>query len=233
MGIGADPHIRLQIVCDDPLLTQRLAAASRRYGDIRLAFSGSIPSLQDWDVLVLRADFLFDALREPQPGDRLPGLSSFPVICYGAAAFLEASFLAGCRDYLRDPWAPDELFLRVRRLNIRRPVRFGELEIDLAEGIIRSSRRNVLLSAQERSILSVLARNAGSIVPREAFFLSLWGGPKDGSRVLDMHVSSIRKKLARMSETGSGRDLIETCRGKGYRLRGSFDSVPTRAPDCG
>ena len=56
------------------------------------------------------------------PAGQLPGPAAggVPVIAHGPAALMRAAFLAGCADYLREPWTPEELALRAQAALSRR-----------------------------------------------------------------------------------------------------------------
>ena len=132
----------------------------------------------------------------------------------GPAALLRAAFALGCDDYLREPWEPDELDERLSRASaaLGAALSFGEGDY-LLHGtslVIRDS-GEVVLGGPESAILRLLLRNCGKIVDRQALWLAVWGRRPDAdSRALDVHISSLRRKM--------GRNLIRSVRGKGYVL---------------
>lgn len=88
---------------------------------------------------------------------------------------------------------------------------FGEVELNLTGKIAFVGGIRVELTAREWSVVEALALRAGRVVSKsdlEALMLGLEGEVSSNS--LEVHVSSIRRKL--------GRDLIETERGLGYRM---------------
>ena len=131
----------------------------------------------------------------------------------------------GADDYLGKPFDPDELLARIRAV-LRRTsgeekvaasgrLTVGEIEIDTGTRQVRARGAAVDLTAIEFDLLALLMRRAGKIVTREEISLSVFkrdAEPYD--RVLDVHVSRIRKKLE------SGRNLIRTIRGAGYVFTG-------------
>ena len=73
------------------------------------------------------------------------------------------------------------------------------------------------LCAQEQSILRMLAANAGQTVSREALFYGIWGRPaSEASRVVDVHIASLRKKLRRLFPRSG--TIIRSVRGVGYLM---------------
>jgi DNA-binding response OmpR family regulator len=87
--------------------------------------------------------------------------------------------------------------------------------IDLANRLVLVDGEWAELTPKEFDILAVLARYPGVVVPRDRIIREVWGTDWSGfGRSLEVHVGSIRRKLARPS-------LIATLRGVGYRLTGS------------
>ncbi len=189
--------------------------------------------------------FALDVVTEPPPpreprysavvmpaevADRLlsgPIQPAWPLIAYGPDSQLPSLFLAGCADYLRDPWTPEELELRVLRTidAATAATVFGD------DGTLRLSGREltgpdgtVSLGAQEAEILRMLVANRGAVVTRDALFYAIWGRPPSRrSRAVDMHVTALRRHLVAVADrSDSSRPpatrLIATVRGRGYRL---------------
>jgi two-component system OmpR family response regulator len=125
----------------------------------------------------------------------------------------------GADDYLVKPFAPEELAARLRAVSRRRagsagdPVRIGPVSIDLSARCAWLDGRRADLTAREWAVLEALVRRAGRIVPKADLERLVLGFDAElSSNALEVHVSSLRRKL--------GRDLIETVRGLGYRAGG-------------
>lgn len=129
----------------------------------------------------------------------------------------------GADDYLPKPFNPRELIARIRAI-LRRTVRAagathpviaGDIRLDPAAREARMQGRLLSLTGVEFALLEILLRNAGRIVSREELTEAVLGrklGPFD--RVIDVHVSNIRKKLG----ASQGAESIKSIRGSGYQF---------------
>jgi two-component system, OmpR family, response regulator len=123
----------------------------------------------------------------------------------------------GADDYLVKPFAPEELAARLRALARRLAsaavprLSFGSVEIDLQARTAWRDGQRVELTAREWTVLEALALRAGRIVPKlDLERLVLGQDSEVVSNVLEVHISSLRRKL--------GATLIETVRGLGYSM---------------
>jgi DNA-binding response OmpR family regulator len=127
----------------------------------------------------------------------------------------------GADDYLPKPFNPRELIARIRAI-LRRSLRVavgthplivGDLRLDPASREARIEDRLLSLTSVEFALLAMLMQHAGRIVTREELTEAVLGrklGPFD--RVIDVHVSNIRKKLG----LNQGVERIKAIRGSGY-----------------
>ncbi len=149
-----------------------------------------------------------------------------PVLVFGPERFLPKAFSLGCCDFIKEPLNYAELKARALKrvpppvilinnrtyilstsgLNLRSEGNMAE-----AEG----GRKNCPLTHPEVTILRMLISNRGYPVYREALQYALWGERRYSSRAVDMHVTSLRRKLMHLED---GSNPVLTVRGIGYQL---------------
>jgi two-component system, OmpR family, response regulator len=171
------------------------------------------------DVMLPDGDGI-DALRELRDG----GVWS-PVLILTAKDAVDdrvRGLDAGADDYLVKPFALAELVARLRAVARRSPperpavLTVGDLSLDPATHEVRRGDIPVHLTTKEFSLLELLMRRAGQVVPRATLMEHGWDFAFEGNwNILEVYVRYLREKVDRPF----GRDSIETVRGVGYRLR--------------
>ncbi len=131
-------------------------------------------------------------------------------------------FELGADDYVTKPFSVRELVLRLRALLRRagpgRPEErpreaVGPIRIDLEAHRCFVDDAEVQLTALEFKLLTTFMARLGRVQSREQLLQDVWEMSSEvETRTVDTHVKRLREKL------GSGRDLLETVRGVGYRL---------------
>jgi two-component system OmpR family response regulator len=128
-----------------------------------------------------------------------------------------AGFKAGADDYLTKPFRFEELLMRLRAI-VRRAaghaattVNCGPLSFDTQSGAFELDGFPLRLTALEWRVLSTLMLSREIVIERLALIERVYEGDADNdSNTLDVIIGRLRKKV--------GHDLIETVRGRGYRL---------------
>ena len=206
------PIWSINFVTDSPARAERVRYMVNRRSDYQVAYTVEPLGEGGFDAIVLPAMMLE---QDSQKAEWMP------MIAYGSQLHLHRAILAGCFDYLKDPWSPEELLFRLGRLfrSSTRPLTSQRLTL---QGSVLSSETGtrVQLSHPEATILKHLLINSGEVVPREALFYAIWGRvPESKSRAVDVHISSLRKKMGGLlADNVEGDNPIMSVRRVGYMI---------------
>ena len=204
------PHPKVLIVDDDPGIGRLLRTflEGERYKVLWSRNGGSAltQAVENRpDVIILELDLpdsdgfaVLDALRE---------WNEAPVLVLSdrtSVADKVRALDAGANDYLSKPFAPEELAARLRVLQRCEPpandgpvLIIGPLKVDMATRQVTMNGHPLKLTATEEAIFNILARHAGSLVPRQRLIRAIWG-TDSASRTAELHVyiAQLRRKLA-------------------------------------
>lgn len=223
--------MRILLVEDELQLAETLRAALERERFIvdhadRLATAREAAMLASFDLVLLDRTLpdgdglsLVPLMRAGNPG--------LPIIILSALGDVSDRVVGldkGADDYLIKPFAPDEMFARIRAIR-RRPadlageeIRAGSLVFDLLNEEVAVAGVRMELPRRELRVLAALMKRRGRTVLRESLEQAVFGFDDEvQSNTLDSHISRLRRKL---SEAEAGIE-IHAIRGVGYLLRES------------
>jgi two-component system response regulator RegX3 len=131
----------------------------------------------------------------------------------------------GADDYVTKPFSAREVIARIRAV-LRRtdtrssapegPIEIDGLRLDPARREVTREGEPLELARKEFDLLSLLMREAGTVVTRERLIDEVWDVNWFGStKTLDVHVSALRKKL---HDDSANPRWLHTHRGIGFRF---------------
>lgn len=201
-------------------------------------FEQESPNLVVLDVMMPKLDG-YGVCRE------LRKLSNVPIIMLSALGEIADRITGldlGADDYLPKPFSPKELEARIATILRRMSdsslaghggsgqgiIRIGNVQIDTNRRQVFLNGERVSLTYTEFSLLEMLFRQPGRIVPRAEILEDLWGYPPRRAadlRVVDVYVARLRSKL---EPDPRNPELIITVRGTGYTSQ-RLNDVPAEA----
>jgi DNA-binding response OmpR family regulator len=212
--------VRVLIVEDDTSIAEQLVRGLRRAGCTPTAVRTAAGALEHRDADLVLLDLGLPDGDGVDLCQRLHLRDQVPIIVVTARTDETervAALDSGADDYVVKPFGFDELMARMRAV-LRRIDRgptvidHGLLRVDLAARRTWVGAEEVSLTPKEFDILACLSMEPGRVVSRDEIFERVWDehwyGP---TKVLDVHVAALRRKLGESS-------LIETVYGRGFRL---------------
>jgi len=212
--------VKVLVVEDDPAVAEPLVEGLRRHGlevvHVGLAVQ-VLDAVREADVVLLDLglpdDDGLNVLRSVRAVTDIPIII---VTARGDETDRVVGLELGADDYVVKPFSVRELSARVRAVSRRRRVEptltSGRVNVDRSRRLASCDGQPVDLTAKEFDLLAVLAEEPGRVVPRQELLSRVWDPVWHGSgKTLDVHVSSLRRKLG-------DAHLVETVRGVGYRL---------------
>jgi len=207
--------IRLLLLEDDPNLSKTLIKYLERSGykvdwakdgeeALDLSYDNTYDLyLFDINVPLINGIDLLSDLRNAE--------DQTPTIIISALVDIESvtnGFIAGADDYLKKPFDPEELLVRIqaKTTGLKKILKFHNFEIDLQNDTVYKDGDELFLGQVQKSILLTLIKNHPNPVTKEELLL-LHDNPSDVA--LRVNITKLKKNL----EVN-----IENIRGVGYKI---------------
>ncbi|APH13256.1 response regulator [Clostridium sporogenes] len=176
------------------------------------------------DLLIL--DLMLPDISGENVCERIRKESEVPIIMLTAKSSEDSilnGYSIGSDDYITKPFSPKQLVAKVNAVLKRvkgnqceNLIFNNELIIDIVNKKVEYNNKEIILTASEYKILSILARNPDKIFSREELMDYI---SRDNiciyDRIIDTHIKNIRAKLDQDSKNPT---YIKTIRGMGYRF---------------
>jgi len=177
----------------------------------------------------------FDAILLDLGLPRLDGLSlcrklrgearcNTPILILTARDTLEdklEGFGCGADDFLVKPFALEEVAARLKALHARHSgrasnqiIHFGKLVYDSGNMTVHLDGTQLELTPKCLRLLGLLISEPGRLRSRQELEIELWGEEHETSERLRHHLHLLRRQLL----DATGRDMIRTVHGLGYRI---------------
>jgi len=229
------PQPRILIVEDEKGLVQSLTWYFNREGYETVAVADGAEGLRKAQALLpdlILLDLMLpgmaglDVCRELRAGEKTRQIPIIMITARAEETDQVEGFAKGADDYVTKPFSNKVLLQRVKAL-LRRAEAVPDatdvtehlgVKVDRMRHVVTADGRRLDLTPTEFRLLDCLIRQPGRAFTRHQLMDAAIG---EGSivleRTIDVHVKTLRKKLAEARD-GAG-DLIETVRGVGYRFR--------------
>lgn len=166
-----------------------------------------------FDLLIL--DWMMPKLNGIEVAKVAKTLGDVKIIMITAKSTQEDEWLSlnsGMDDFIRKPFDPRVLMLRVKRqLNVDQILNYEALSLNLEAKQVKLDGQTLELTAKEYELLSYFMRNSEKVLSRQQLVDAVWGYDFDGDyRTVDTQVKRLRTKI--------GESFIKTIRGMGYQF---------------
>ncbi len=148
--------------------------------------------------------------------DSLPGT---PILMLTARTDEDSAvkgFSSGAMDYIRKPVGARELVARIKKaLGDTESLNYGPIQLRPHERSTLIHGKNISLAPREFDILSRLIRKPDAVIAREEFLNRNNSSEDTSDRVIDSHLSKLRRKLRK---AGATEVEIQSIYGSGYKI---------------
>ena len=177
----------------------------------------------DYDIILL--DWMIPGLSEIEVCRQIRKYNSqVPIIFLTAKDTVQDTVFgleAGANDYIKKPFAFEELLTRIR-VQLRNfkgegsILEIGTIKMDFTTHQVFISEGEIHLTQKEFSLLEFLLRNKGKVCTRTKIIEHVWDIHfESDTSVIDVYINFLRKKL----DMPNNKAVIQTVRGVGYILK--------------
>ncbi|SHF40875.1 DNA-binding response regulator, OmpR family, contains REC and winged-helix (wHTH) domain [Seinonella peptonophila] len=138
---------------------------------------------------------------------------------------------SGADDYIAKPVPTEELLARIRALGRRQQVwhqngilKFGSVELDPHQLVLRCHNRDFRLTPKECQVLELLMNRRNTILSKDMIIEKVWGFDSEATdNHVEVYISFLRKKLHNIQAD----IMIQTVRRIGYilKMKGAAENV--------
>lgn len=222
--------MKILIVEDDPLIAAFLQHGLNTEGNFCVVSNDGESGLSlaqegDFDLLLL--DLMLPRLHGHEVCQRLrmSNVNTPIIILTGMDSTddVVAGLRMGADDYITKPFSFVELRARIDAVLRRNSVvasqdqvlRVGRLAFDRKSSRFTVEEKEIDMTAKELALIELLMSKPGILFSRQRILYNVWGQNMDPfTNVVDVYIGKLRKKI----DLDSDNSLIETVRGRGYRL---------------
>ncbi len=225
-------ELTVLVVEDEEAFVEALTVGLRREGfrvqvardgaEALTVFDAVDPDLVLLDVMLPKVSGL-DVCRELRKRSQVPIIM---VTAKGEEIDTVVGLEVGADDYVTKPYRLRELVARMRavlrRTPAERPLDVASDVVDVGDVVIDTEAHEVTVRGEkvpfplkEFELLTLLAENAGRVLPRETLIDRVWGLDYVGdTKTLDVHIKRLRAKI---EDDPANPTRIVTIRGLGYK----------------